>query len=170
MRKKEYRPSSRRRQGNIWNSPTFTPCANVGFILEPKDFENRQFGVKLPHLVTLLRITHVLLAVGLSRDFLGYDSLGAIVIFAGGCWSIEDDSFCSRVQLQSTTAYDECGDDVRPIDRLLVCVLQCLRRSLPVCRCKPVQPIVERASWSGEKWETTFQATWRKRSKNNRLI
>ncbi len=27
--------------------------APIGFILEPKDFENRQFGVKSPHLVTL---------------------------------------------------------------------------------------------------------------------
>ncbi len=28
----------------------------IGFILEPKDFENRQFGVKWPHLVTLIRV------------------------------------------------------------------------------------------------------------------
>ncbi len=28
MRKKKNRPNSGRRQGNIWNSPTFTPCAN----------------------------------------------------------------------------------------------------------------------------------------------
>ncbi len=28
----------------------------IGFILEPKEFENRQFGVKSPHLVTLVRV------------------------------------------------------------------------------------------------------------------
>ncbi len=28
----------------------------VGFILEPKDFENRQFGVKSSHLVTLIPV------------------------------------------------------------------------------------------------------------------
>ncbi len=32
--------------------------APIGFILEPKDFENRQFGVKSPYLVTLVQTTY----------------------------------------------------------------------------------------------------------------
>ncbi len=42
--------------------------APIGFILMPKDFENRQFGVKSPHLVTLIdsRITAMEISLATS--------------------------------------------------------------------------------------------------------